>query len=164
MANRSESRRAGRATRGRSPALRAGIAFAAVAILAAACTESTPTASKTVPRLTPLSDATKPFNDEGRCLAADAYWSNAVNGVNDSLKLADPTKSCTANDIRIAQAELKRFKIGNGDFQDYTGQAITCTPGQALQLAFEYQFSDQFKLGIRGMRTHRNLGPTRCRR
>jgi hypothetical protein len=135
MANRSEFRRVAPQSR-RFPGgnRQAAIAFAALALVVAACTESTPTASKTPLTPKPLSDASIPFNDEGRCLAADAYWSGAVGGVNDSLKLADPTKSCTANDIRIATIDLKRFKIGNGDFQNYTGQPITCTPGQALQL------------------------------
>jgi uncharacterized repeat protein (TIGR01451 family) len=135
MANRSEFGRAGPTTRGfPGGKLRPVIGFAALALLVAACTESTPTAGKIAVPPKPLADANAPFNDEGRCLAADAYWSAAVTGVNDSLKLADPTKSCTANDIRIARIDLKRFKIGNGDFQDYVGQPVLCDPGQALQL------------------------------
>ena len=63
----------------------------------------------TTPRATPTHpsfSATEPFNDEGVCLAADAYLSGFTSGVNSETTLADPTKSCTSNDVRVAQADI----------------------------------------------------------
>ena len=71
------------------------LGFGALGMLAA-CNDKITTAPSAV-TLKPSSDpnlaAVAPFNDEGVCLAADAYLSNFTSGVNsENSLLADPTK------------------------------------------------------------------------
>jgi uncharacterized repeat protein (TIGR01451 family) len=74
-----------------------------------------------------------PFNDEGVCLAADAFRSGFTSGVNsENSLLADPTKSCTSNDVRVAQADIISFSFDGVDFTTYTGQEVTCAVDQPI--------------------------------
>jgi hypothetical protein len=60
-------------------------------------------------------------------LAHDAFASGAVNGVNDTLDLADPTQNCTANDVRIAVADLLSYSIDGTTFIPFTpGDVVSC--------------------------------------
>ena len=76
--------------------------------------------------------ATIPFNDEGACLAADAFNSGFTSGVTSETTLADPTKSCTSNDVRVAQADIVEFSFDGQNYTPYTGQQVTCVDGSPL--------------------------------
>src|SRR4030095_5663631 len=108
-------------------------AAAALALLVAACTESDKkplTGPQSVAG--PNAGLTDPFNAGDKCLAADAFLSGFTSGVNDSLKLANPTKSCTANDIRIATAIVDSISTDGINFVKFTGQQVSCNAGAPL--------------------------------
>jgi uncharacterized repeat protein (TIGR01451 family) len=90
----------------------------------------------TTPRATPTHpsfSATEPFNDEGVCLAADAYLSGFTSGVNSETTLADPTKSCTSNDVRVAQADISEYSTDGVQFVPVSPtDTLTCNIGDPL--------------------------------
>jgi hypothetical protein len=111
---------------------RYGGALVVLAIIAIACSEAAknPVAPGEYSAV-PLYSATTPFNNSGRCLAADAYLGGKTSGVNDSLDLA--SGHCTSQDIKIAVAQLDSFSTNGGaTFIAYTGQTITCNPGETI--------------------------------
>ena len=71
---------------------------------------------------------------DGACLAKDAFLSGEVSGVNDSLDLANPAQNCTANDVKVASADIISFSFNGTDFTTYTGQAIQCIEGDPIFL------------------------------
>jgi hypothetical protein len=110
-------------------------AFAALAVLVVACTESDKkpvTGPETVSG--PSYGLTDPFNAGDKCLAADAFLSGFTSGVSDSLKLADPKKSCTANDIRIASAIVDSISTDGVNYVKFAGQNTQCNEGDPLFL------------------------------
>ena len=110
-------------------------AFVALAVLVVACTESDKKALTGPTTVSgPNYGLTDPFNAGNKCLAADAFLSGFTSGVNDSLKLADPKKSCTANDIRIATAVVDSISTDGINFVKFTGQNTSCDQGDPLFL------------------------------
>lgn len=108
--------------------------LAAVALLVS-CNDRVATAptqtgvSPTDPRFS----ATDPFNDEGVCLAADAYLSGFTSGVNSETSLADSTKSCTSNDVRVAQADIISYSFDGVTYKTYNPDSTpTCNVGDPL--------------------------------
>ncbi|HEY8164774.1 MAG TPA: hypothetical protein VIF83_04395, partial [Gemmatimonadaceae bacterium] len=107
-------------------------ALVVVAIIAIACSEAAKNpVAPGEDSYVPLYSATTPFNNSGRCLAADAFLAGKTSGVNDSSDLA--TGHCTSQDIKIAIAQLDSFSTdGGATFTAYTGQRITCNPGETI--------------------------------
>ncbi|HEX8943545.1 MAG TPA: hypothetical protein VF785_10435, partial [Gemmatimonadaceae bacterium] len=103
----------------------------AVGWLAVACNNDATVAPKVAPG-TPLFSATVPFNNNGECLAYDAWASGFTNGVTDSTTLADPTQHCTSEDVKIAHTHLLQFSTDSVNFTDYNGQTITCQEGSKV--------------------------------
>ena len=101
--------------------------------LLAACGDSPTSAPTLSPSSGPSLGLTDPLNEtDGACLAEDAFLSGAVNGVNDADDLADPEKSCTANDISIATADILEYSLDGVTFLPYTPGAIACDEGSDI--------------------------------
>ena len=114
--------------------LRVCTTIGALALLAS-CNDRVTTAPSTtgLAPTDPNFAAALPFNDEGVCLAADAYLSGFTSGVNsENSLLADSTKSCTSNDVRVAQADIISYSFDGVDFTTYTGQQVTCNIDQPI--------------------------------
>ena len=114
--------------------LRACTTIGALALLAS-CNDRVTTAPSATPLAPtdPSFGAIDEFNDEGVCLAADAYRSGFTSGVNSETSLlADSTKSCTSNDVRVAQADIISFSFDGVDYTTYTGQEVTCNLNQPI--------------------------------
>jgi len=113
--------------------LRTCTTIAALALLAS-CNDRSTTAPSPIGIAPgdPNYSASIPFNDEGACLAADAYNGGFTTGVNSVTTLADPTKSCTSNDVRVAQADIIEFSFDGDNFTTYTGQEVTCAENTPL--------------------------------
>src|SRR5690349_12153699 len=138
MRNRTEFGRAGPATRGQQGASRRNAAmFTVLALVVVACTENDKK-NITAPRDLggPSFGESVPENAGDKCLAADAFLSGFTNGVKDSLKLADITKSCTAQDIKVASADLDSISFDGG--KNYVGfdptKVVTCNENDQLFL------------------------------
>ena len=71
---------------------------------------------------------------DGVCLARDAFLSGAVSGVNDDQDLANPAQNCTANDVKVASADIISYSFNGTDFTTYTGQPIQCIEGDPIFL------------------------------
>jgi hypothetical protein len=108
--------------------------IAAALVALAACGDSTKVTTNSAPRPSkPAYGVSDPLNGaDGVCLAKDAYLSGAVNGVNDTLDLADPTKNCTANDVSVASADIESYSFDGVNYTQYAGQTITCNEGEPL--------------------------------
>ena len=111
---------------------RACTTIGALALLAA-CGDNPTSAPTLSPSDKPALGLTDPLNQsDGVCLARDAYLSGAVNGVNDDQDLADPEKSCTANDITIATADILEYSLDGVTYLPYTPGAIACDEGSDI--------------------------------
>src|SRR5215218_898376 len=93
----------GRVNRNRNIQRGFGLSLATLALVVA-CTDATQRPAITDPSAPtgPNLAAAVPFNNEGACLASDAYVSGlqpdtraGTPGVNDPLDLADPESHCT---------------------------------------------------------------------
>ena len=107
------------------------LSLAALALIVAACGESTtpPPTSPVAPNGPNLA-AIDPFNSLGNCLAADVA---AAPAGFDDPSLA--TGHCTANDIRIATADVIEYSFNGTDFFPFDpANPISCVETQPLFL------------------------------
>src|SRR5947209_14707382 len=105
---------------------------AALGLIAACGDRVTPPTSDPTPTTGPSFALGVPFNDQGACLAADAFNSGATSGVSSVTTLADPTKSCTSNDVRVASADVIEYSFDGQTYTQYTGQTVTCNVGTPI--------------------------------
>jgi hypothetical protein len=84
-----------------------------------------PTPPVAVIPLTPPNFAVDdPRNGPGVCMGNDAFTAGFINGMKDATDL-----NCTANDIDIAEAEVRRYSINNGPLTVLNpGERISCIP------------------------------------
>jgi hypothetical protein len=129
-----------------------------VAAVFAACSDNASVAPK--PGIAkPSFSATVPFNNDGQCMYQDAV--RAPTGTISGVKFGDDpatAANCSSNDVNIATADLKSFSIADafGNFGPpvaYTGQAVMCPEGRAIQLTMaarldETASSQRFDIGI----------------
>jgi hypothetical protein len=137
MGNRSEFGRAGPLTRIlQSWAWRPAAVFSAVALVVVACTEDTKPITAPSNLGGPNFGESTPENAGNKCLAADAFLSKFTNGVRDSLKLADITKSCTAQDVKVASADVDSisFDLGVNYVAFDPTKVVTCNETDQLFL------------------------------
>jgi hypothetical protein len=106
------------AIRSRFGAVAAGSSVVAVAVLLVSCSPDRPAGpgSSIIPASGPQLAVNTPFNDAGQCM------------VDDVADFGGGPTNCTANDIRIARADVSQ--VNGNDVVPNT--PIQCTPGQNI--------------------------------
>ena len=108
---------------------RKSLSLAALALVAfTACSESSE--RPTAPQIPsgPTLDVLFPSNGTGNCLGEDYAAAGGGGGITE-------TKGCTANDIRVAAAQVLEYSVDGGQtFIPFTGQQVSCDPGANIQL------------------------------
>jgi hypothetical protein len=115
----------------------------------AACGESAVGPNSNLSPSGPSFTASVPFNNNAACMGDDAVAApdNTVPGVKNG---SDPLSAanCTSQDVKVARTDLISYRLGdeNGNFSGipipYTGQEVSCTRGQAVELTLTAELDE----------------------